>query len=131
MADTLTYLGELTVTTCWCGTRHAVPQELYNYQRRQFDNGREVTSIFCPLGHQHQPAGKGKAQLERERREAVERELANARDDARVASIRADRAEAETKRLKKRATAGVCPCCNRSFVQLSRHMKSKHPDVAT
>lgn len=30
--------------------------------------------------------------------------------------------------LKARG-AGVCPCCNRTFSQLSRHMQSKHPDV--
>jgi hypothetical protein len=22
---------------------------------------------------------------------------------------------------------GVCPCCNRTFQQLARHMKAKHP----
>ena len=31
-------------------------------------------------------------------------------------------------RLKKRAIAGVCPCCNRTFQQLAAHMAHKHPD---
>lgn len=31
-------------------------------------------------------------------------------------------------RLKNRVAAGVCPCCHRSFKQLSEHMKMKHPD---
>lgn len=30
-------------------------------------------------------------------------------------------------RLRKRASAGVCPCCNRTFSQLARHMQTKHP----
>lgn len=34
----------------------------------------------------------------------------------------------EAERLRRRTAAGVCPCCNRSFVQLARHMKTKHPD---
>lgn len=28
-----------------------------------------------------------------------------------------------------RATNGVCTCCNRSFVNLQRHMKTKHPEI--
>jgi len=31
-------------------------------------------------------------------------------------------------KIKKRVHNGVCPCCNRSFVNLNRHMKTKHPD---
>lgn len=33
-------------------------------------------------------------------------------------------------RLKNRAANGVCPCCNRSFADLRRHMASKHPDFS-
>ena len=33
-------------------------------------------------------------------------------------------------RQKRRAAAGVCPCCDRTFKQLARHMKSQHPDYA-
>src|SRR5262245_30141922 len=39
---TLTYTGELTVLTCWCGMRHAVPVELHNFQKRQHADGRKV-----------------------------------------------------------------------------------------
>jgi hypothetical protein len=30
-------------------------------------------------------------------------------------------------RITKRAKAGVCPCCNRTFKQLAAHMASQHP----
>ncbi len=33
-------------------------------------------------------------------------------------------------KVKKRAANGVCPCCNRTFSDLARHMKAKHPDFA-
>ena len=33
-------------------------------------------------------------------------------------------------RVKRRASAGTCPCCKRTFKQLARHMKTKHPDYA-
>lgn len=31
-------------------------------------------------------------------------------------------------KLKKRIANGVCPCCHRSFVSLSQHIKTQHPD---
>lgn len=44
-----------------------------------------------------------------------------------------DKAEASLKatkgvvtRLSKRASAGTCPCCNRTFKQLAAHMATKH-----
>lgn len=37
-------------------------------------------------------------------------------------------AKKETKRLKKRAVAGTCPCCHRTVNAMVRHMKTKHPE---
>lgn len=31
-------------------------------------------------------------------------------------------------KTKKRLAGGVCPCCNRSFVSLAKHMANQHPD---
>lgn len=128
LSETIVYSGELVVTMCWCGMRHAVPEELRDYQLRMHRDGRDVQSIYCPLGHGHVPAGKGKAaklreQLEDERARAGR--LAAARDQA-EASLRAQKAA--TTRARKRSAAAVCPCCKRSFVQLRRHMAAKHPD---
>ena len=36
---------------------------------------------------------------------------------------------AKTK-IKNRIAAGVCPCCNRTFQNLARHMKGQHPGYA-
>lgn len=128
MSDTLTYSGELTVTTCWCGTRHAVPAELYDYQRRQHQDGKSVTGICCPLGHSHVPAGKSEAAKLREQLEQEQdrrAQIAAERDQA-EASARAYKGAAT--RARKRAGAGVCPCCNRTVKQLAAHMKAKHPE---
>ena len=35
-----------------------------------------------------------------------------------------------TTRLKNRVQKGVCPCCNRYFAQLQRHMTTQHPNFA-
>lgn len=41
------------------------------------------------------------------------------------------RAEKAAKtRLKNRVGKGVCPCCNRTFLDLQRHMQLKHPSFA-
>ena len=69
--------------------------------------------------------------------ERLRGQLAAARD--REASLRADLKRKEAQRraqkaaatkLRKRAAAGVCPCCNRTFANLQRHMSTKHPDYA-
>jgi hypothetical protein len=49
--------------------------------------------------------------------------------DRKEYSRRAEKA-AKT-RIKNRISKGVCPCCNRTFQDLQRHMTTKHPDYAT
>lgn len=128
MTDTLTYTSELVVLTCWCGMPHAVPGELRRHQMRQHENGQDVVSIYCPLGHGHVPSGKSKIDTVREQREA-----AKARAQAIQDQLDSEkRAHAATKgtltKTKRRVTNGVCPCCNRHFVNVERHMKTKHPN---
>jgi hypothetical protein len=36
--------------------------------------------------------------------------------------------ESVVTRLKNRAAAGLCTCCNRSFQNLRKHMEIKHPE---
>lgn len=127
MSTTLRYSGELTVVKCWCGMRHAVPAELDDLQDRQHDNGRTQVAIYCPLGHQHERAGEGEAAR-------LERQLQTERDRAARLAAERDQIQASltaqkgaTTRARKRAAAAVCPCCKRSFVQLRRHMATKHP----
>jgi hypothetical protein len=57
-------------------------------------------------------------------RAAVQAERANRAE--REASIERDKLA----RLRKRAKHGVCPCCKRTFQQLARHMKQKHPEFS-
>lgn len=128
MATSLTHTTELVISTCWCGMPHAVPRELREHQQRQHRDGRKQDDIYCPLGHAYVIAGKGEAaalrdQLERERQAKVR---LRAEKDQVEASLRATKG-ALTK-AKRRATNGVCPCCKRTFVNVQRHMASKHPD---
>jgi hypothetical protein len=101
----------------------------------------DKTSFYCPNGHGQHYLGKTEAQkltekLEEERRlrQRAEQNVAMWADDAREAKDRADkerhRANAykgHATRITKRAKAGVCPCCNRTFKALAAHMANKHP----
>ena len=128
MAETLSYMGRLVVDVCWCGMRHAIPEELYEFQQRQHRDGEKQTDIYCPLGHPHVISGEGEAARLRKQLEHAERRRQAERDLREDTERRLAAQRGATTRARKRATAALCPCCNRSFVQLRRHMETKHPD---
>lgn len=116
------------VVSCYtCGTRFAIGGELYK---------RVVTdaegSVSCPA------CGKLTCWQEsddRKRIKELERKLAWEMQQATTQKQLRDEAEKSLKatrgvvtRFKRRAAAGVCPCCKRTFRQLSQHMSNKHPD---
>lgn len=107
-----------------CGVLATCPEIVYNQHHA------EGGYHHCPNGHSW---GWTKETCEREKlrqeRDRLKQRQAMLEDEKREALERASKAEAATVRLKKRATAGVCPCCNRTFLALSRHMKSKHPNI--
>lgn len=96
---------------------------------------REKFTFYCPHGHaQHYITGESKEDKLRRERDQLTQRLAEwqdahreERERAEKAARRAAAAKGQITRLKKRAAAGVCPCCNRQFTDLQRHMSSKHP----
>lgn len=81
---------------------------------------------YCPNGH---PRVFRESEADKLRREVNRLKQQAAQKDDEIATEQKARraAETATARLKKRTAAGVCPCCNRSFVALARHIKTKHP----
>lgn len=128
---------DLTIVVCprqGCSITHAIPTRLHDDALRA---GHSKISWYCPNGH---PATFRGRSAEDELREKLEREQRRAgrfaaeRDQA-LASERAQRAAAtrarnERDKERKRVGNGVCPCCNRTFTNLQRHMASKHPEHA-
>lgn len=99
-----------------CGIRFAVPAA-WVQQRRE-----DHTSWYCPNGHsQHWPQ---ETDAEKWRREAQRLKQQLAQKDDEIAA-----AELRTRKLTKRVSAGVCPCCHRTFRQLALHMKKQHPQL--
>lgn len=93
-------------------------------------------SFYCPsCGESRYYPGKSDKERLEEQLAAVQRgkELAEARAERERNNAKAARRSARAHkgvatRLKNRAKAGVCPCCNRTFKQLAAHMKNKHPE---
>jgi hypothetical protein len=120
---------ELTVCIT-CGCVFTVPCELINFQRK---NGGYH---YCYNGHS-QGWSKDESEDARIRRERdrLKQQLAEKDDrisaerNARIAAENSARAHrGQVTRLRNRAKAGMCPCCNRHFTNLERHMASKHAD---
>ena len=126
MSETLIFTGTLVTDSCWCGIRHAVPSELKDKQRRDWEAGVRQEAIFCPLGHQYIISGE--SPLKAERVKQLRLQVQAERDLHKHTSDRLRAQKGATTKAKKRHAAGVCPCCSRSFKQLRRHMASQHPE---
>lgn len=86
-------------------------------------------SLYCPNGHslsyRKSRADELAEKLERERAESNSlREQLEEERRRRFAQV------GENTKLRKRIASGVCPCCQRSFLNLQRHMKGKHPNYS-
>ncbi len=112
-----------------CGISFALPKHLH---QRRIDDGK---SFYCPNGHSNTygetevkrlqrvlDAERAKVLAEQKKREWAEQATAA------EAKLR-EKAERRLKRNQTRIANGVCPCCNRHFTNLERHMKMKHPDA--
>ena len=118
---TLSYTGKLVVTSCWCGIHLAIPSDLYNEANRRDNYG-----VYCPLGHEFIYDDTTEARLRQTRRSlAATRELLRHEERSHAAT----RGHVTRKRKElARVKAGVCPCCNRTFQNLARHMAGQHPE---
>ena len=121
-----------THVRCWCGVSFAVPESLYDEYTRKNDRRSGSMHLWCPLGHSMIPAGPSEAQQLRDKlaraiteHSARERHLMEQRD---TAARRAAAARGQVTKVKRRISRGVCPCCNRTFADLARHMSGQHPD---
>ncbi len=108
-----------------CGVNYAFPQVLYDTAYR------EGGFWSCPNGHRR---GWDKAHGDREEtkvrqeRDLLKQQEARLRDELGNALAQVQAEKRSAARLAKRAAAGICPCCTRTFTNMARHMKTKHPD---
>jgi len=121
----VTYTARVSIINC---SECQAPIALTNESQLR-DNHK---SFMCPNGHDQAFLGGSKAEREAteakaalakeiQRREIAEREAAMEKN----LRVKADK---EYTRKMKRVANGVCVCCNRTFQNLARHMKTKHPN---
>lgn len=98
-----------------CGIEYAAPCVFMQEARKD-----PAITFYCPNGHSRHFSESEADKLRRER-DQLKQSLAF-KDD-----LIANR-DKRIKRMEKRAAAGSCPCCQRMFSNMSRHMKTKHPE---
>lgn len=121
-----TYLDQFCCATC--GVIYGLER---NYSNRCSELGKGWN---CPNGHSQVFVEGALQRAEKSAKRAQElldlerRCHENTRADlTRTEHRRRAEAAAKTK-LKRRAAAGVCPCCTRHFGNLQSHMSTKHPE---
>jgi len=109
----------VTISCYKCGVLFGMSEQFYEQRKR------DQATWYCMNGHgqgfRESPEAQLKAQLARTQEQLV------------AANARAGKAENDHKRVTKahtrmrtRVMNGVCPCCNRTFQNLLRHMQTEH-----
>lgn len=109
-----------------CAVWHTVPEIVHDHHREH--GGFH----HCPNGHSYgwkTGAEQRREEEIRRERDRLKQDAARLADEVAAERKRAEEAEKRIVQIRRRAAAGVCPCCNRTFVNVQRHMKTKHPNV--
>lgn len=119
----LKYQETVTMVTevcCNCGIAFGMPSNLVRVLRDDPEK-----SFYCPNGHgQHYREPRTEKQLKQAQQEAERLRTQLTQKDSINAQLEGviKRQKAKLDRVEK----GVCPCCNRTFKNLARHMENKH-----
>ncbi len=133
-------LGEVTfkrdliieVHSCWnCGIEYGLTEAFANSKRS------DHSTFYCPNGHSTGFLAETKEEKLAKQLKRTQDALADERQwGAEQSALRKaeERRHSATKGLltkaKKRAANGVCLACHRHFVNVERHMASRHPGFA-
>lgn len=122
----------VTEACCNCNMLFAMPNELK--ERALKKRGPNGIVFYCPAGHRQWYVGETEEDKLRRERDRLKQDQAwyedrnrQLREEADHQRHRANGYKGHATRITKRAKAGVCPCCNRTFKQLAAHMASQHP----
>lgn len=117
-----------------CGGTYAI-DERYHRQRREKGGFWNCPYCKCSWGFRKEETELAKLKHKLEHQEAsTERERKWRREEKERhehTQRRLSATQGVVTRTKNRIGKGVCPCCNRTFQDLQRHMSTKHPDYAS
>lgn len=119
------------VTCCECGVMFGI-EAAYQAELRNSGKG-----FYCINGHplsypkEASEAFKLRRDLEEQKRViAYEQDrIKRLQHEVKAEKIKTRAQKGAKTRVLNRIKAGVCPCCNRTFVNLKWHMESKHPEM--
>lgn len=122
---------------CVCKCEMWIPDALY--EAAHASKGPNGIWFYCSYGHkQHFLIGESEADKLRRERDRLAQRLAERDDEIRRQRELREATERQLSatrgvvtRIKNRVGHGVCPCCNRTFGDLARHMMTKHPTYTT
>lgn len=112
--QTITYMD-----CCRCG----IPIVMTPAQLQRFQDHGET--FYCVMGHSQVFSEPEVTRLKKALRVAQDQTTQAQTAMANTEAV-LDAEVKKRKKLEKRVHNGVCPDCNRSFVNLQRHMKSNH-----
>lgn len=120
----------LELQTCAaCGITFGAPEFFFGQRRG------DHRSFYCPNGHslsfpQQSEAEKAQAEAAKYKQlwQKEQRYAADVVSERNAAQRQLSATKGQITKLRQRVANGVCPCCHRSFVQLGRHMATKHPE---
>lgn len=113
------------VVSCYaCGVRFGISDDLYRVAVQE-----KKRAVHCPAcGKLTEWVGKTEAQklqeqlaLEHARHDQTRAELENTERRRRAI-------KGQLTKTKNRIAKGICPCCNRHFDNLHKHMTTEHPE---
>lgn len=109
-----------------CGLQFGVPQNWVITKRSNHSD------LYCPAGHTMAFTSESPVEkLTREKFES-ERQLQAKINESRHAQLVAEKERAEAmlakRKVERRVAHGTCPCCNKTFSDLSNHMISQHKE---
>jgi len=116
MATAVVVTESLEPISCGeCGIWFAFPESIVERRRR---DGR---TFYCPNGH---PRAWFETEAQKLRKRLEWQEAETARE--RAARFEAETAARKANQKLRRVERGTCPECRRHFVNVERHMKTKH-----
>jgi hypothetical protein len=122
----LTTTTKFAVITCYkCAVPFCMTEEMDTERRRSHDN------FWCPNGHSQSYIHESKEETLRKKLEATELALQATKSQYNNLECTLIDTGRKLERVKKRLKGGKCPCCNRNFTALARHIATKHPAYGT
>lgn len=118
----MTYTEQITLTAISCGICGASYAINERFRRDCEEKGRSWHCPYCSTDW-----GYAEGENVRLKRELEQAQVQLRASKCETMAEHQHREKAEKK--LRRVSNGVCPCCRRSFGNLARHMKTKHPEV--